>query len=142
MSYDLMVFAPEAAPHSNSKEFLTWYQAQAKWGEGHSYDDPAVSTPNLRAWFAEIIQTFPPMNGPFAVDEDEVAEEDEALVTDYSVGQQMIYAGFAWSQADQAYDETFELAEKHRLGFFDASSDQGEVWLPDAKGHLRLAYSK
>ena len=70
------------------------------------------------------------MNGPFAV------EEDEALITDYSV------ARFAGSQADQAYDETFELAEKHRLSFFDARSDQGEVWLPDAKGHLRLAYSK
>ena len=44
MSYDLMVFDPEAAP-VDRHAFMEWYEAQAEWSEDHSYDDPSVSTP-------------------------------------------------------------------------------------------------
>jgi len=65
MSYDLMVFAPEVAPKGEAA-FLEWFRLQTRWGEGHSYHDPEVSTPNLRAWFTEMIQQYPSMNGPLA----------------------------------------------------------------------------
>ncbi len=49
MSYDLMVFNKEAAPKTRSK-FLSWYDQQTEWAEGHGYDDPAHTSPELRNW--------------------------------------------------------------------------------------------
>jgi hypothetical protein len=137
MSYDLMVFEPEAAPKDHV-EFMTWYFTQTKWGEGHSYGDPAVCSKRLRAWFEDMIRTFPPLNGVFAEEE---LPADEASASDYSVGKEMIYIAFAWSKADLAYKTTFELAAKHGLGFFNVSSGEQEVWLPGA-GALVLAHRK
>jgi hypothetical protein len=137
MSYDLLVFAADRAPKER-EEFISWWHEQAQWAEDHEYDDPKVSTPELRAWFMEMIQTYPAMNGPFAVDE---LPEDDAVVTDYSVGKEVIYAAFAWSKAEVAYEAVFALAGKHGVGFFNASSEQGEVWLPNGRGGLELVHS-
>jgi hypothetical protein len=117
---------------------MGWYEKQTKWDEGHSYDDPAVSADQLRAWFMEIIKAFPPLNGPLSQQD---LPEDEASATDYSVGKSVIYCSFAWSEAEQAYDTVFELAQKHCVGFFDVSSGNEEVWLPSSN-KLKLAHSK
>lgn len=132
-----MVFETKAAP-SEHAQFMSWYEQQTKWAEGHGYDDPAVSTVSLRAWFLDIIQSFPPLNGPLSKDD---LPEDEATATDYSVGESVIYCAFAWSKAEVAYDTVFDLAQKHGVGFFDVSSGNEEVWLP-SKGRLTLAHSK
>jgi hypothetical protein len=29
-----------------------------------------------------------------------------------------------------------ELAAKHRVGFFDVSSNEGDIWLPSSNGKL------
>ncbi|MEH6461766.1 hypothetical protein [Chitinimonas sp. JJ19] len=137
MSYDLMVFASEAAP-KDREAFLAWYDEQSEWEEAHSYDNPEVSTPALRAWFLEMIQAYPAMNGPFSSTDQ---QEDEVSVTDYSVGCSVIYSAFQWPQAEQAYVAMFSLAGKHGVGFFNVSSDKAEVWLPDGKGGLSLAHS-
>ena len=81
------------------------YRIQTRWGEGYSYHDPEVSTPNLRAWFTEMIQKYPSMNGPLAP---QPLSEGDPRLTDYSVG------------------------------FFNVSSDKGEVWRPNGKGGLEL----
>jgi len=137
MSYDLAVFEPEAAP-KNRAEFLAWFERQTKWDEPHGYDDPAVSTSTLRSWFMDIIKEFPPMNGPYAGND--LVDIDDSHLTDYSVGTSLIYAAFAWSLAELAYTTMFRLAEKHRIGFFNVSSDTGEVCLPDAAGKLVVAH--
>jgi hypothetical protein len=67
------------------------------------------------------------MNGPF-VPVGEPIYDDE--VTDYSIGKSVVYAAFAWSVADKARASVFELAKKHGVGFFDASSDDGFTWRP------------
>jgi hypothetical protein len=51
-------------------------------------------------------------------------------VTDYSIGRSVIYAAFAWSQAGAAFETMSRLADKHRVGFYDVSSDQGEIRFP------------
>lgn len=122
-----MVFDAAAAP-AGRDAFMAWYEEQTAWSEDHGYDDPAVSTPALRAWFMEVIAQFPPMNGPHAPDD---LPDDEALATDYSVGASVIYAGFAWSKAEPARAAVFALAAKHGLGFFDASASDAGIWLPN-----------
>jgi hypothetical protein len=136
MSYDLLVFAADRTPKER-EDFLEWWDETSEWSEDHGYDDPKVSTPELRAWFMEMIETFPAMNGPFSSEE---LPEDESSATDYSVGIDAIYAAFSWSKAEEAYEHMFKLAAKHRLGFFDASSETAAVWLPDGKGGLALAH--
>jgi hypothetical protein len=137
MSYDLMVFETGAAPKEH-RWFIEWYFRQTKWIEGHSYNDPGVTSARLQAWFSDMILLFPPFNGPFAKEE---LPEDEGTASDYSIGRQFIYVGFAWSKAEAAYQAVVGLAAKHQLGFFDVSSPEEEVWLPE-KASIALAHKK
>lgn len=131
MSYDLMVFAPEAAP-SKRAAFLDWYDEQTEWDEDQAYDNPAIATPALQAFYAELAAEFPP-----APDD---SEEDAG--TEYTIGSSLMYMSFLdWDKIDRAHEAVFSLAGKHGLGFFDVSSDLAEAWLPDKKGGLRIAHS-
>jgi len=129
-----MVFEPDAVPVRHD-EFLDWYALQTKWTEDHGYDDPAITTEHLRAWFQDMIQIFPPMNGS-----DQLAK-DENSSTDYAIGTSFVYASFAWSKSEAAYMTVARLAEKHSLGLFNASSTGEEVWLPE-DGRIALAHDK
>lgn len=126
MSYYLMVFEPEAAPKSHAA-FLEWFQRQTKWNEGHSYNDPAVTSARLRAWFDDMRLHFPPLNGPFSTEE---LPEDEGTAADYSIGKQIIYVAFAWSKATEAAQMTMDTAVRHGVGVFDVISNNEEVYLP------------
>ena len=131
MSYDLMVFEKTKAP-GTKKEFMDWYEKQTEWGEDHDYQTIGVSSPALQSWFMEMKETFPPMNGEFAPD-DEAIENDEDLesrLTDYSISYDSVYAAFSWSLAEEAYETMRRLAQKPGVGFFDASGD-GDIILPD-----------
>jgi hypothetical protein len=124
MSYDLMVFEPSKAPKER-EAFMSWYTEQTKWSEDHSYQDHEVTSPLLQVWFKEIVQFFPPMNGPLASD-----DVDDPKVTDHCIGHDVIYSAFAWSVAEEAYPKFRELAIKHSVGFFDVSADNGEILFP------------
>ena len=137
MSYDLMVFEPEAVP-AEHEEFLEWYSRQTKWTEDHGYDDPANTSVHLRAWFQDMVQMFPSMNKPLSLDE---PRPDESSSTDYAIGKDFIYASFAWSKSEAAYMTVARLAEKHRLGLFNVSSTGEEVWVP-GDGQMVLAHDK
>jgi predicted DNA-binding WGR domain protein len=127
LSFDLLVFDPQAAPRSR-KDFMAWYSKQTEWTEAHGYSDPRVCTPALRSWFFEMSRQFPPMSGPVADD------IDDSLLTDYSIGRSLIYAAFAWSQADKARKQAFQLAKRHRVGFFEVSARKGRIWTPVQRG--------
>jgi hypothetical protein len=136
VSYDLMVFDVQAAPRDRPG-FLAWWGWQSRWCEGHGYDDPAVTAPALRAWFLEMIQHYPPMNGPLAPQED---PDDDTLLTDYAVGRSVIYGAFAWSQAQAAREKALSLAGRHGVGVFEAASNAAPTWWPDGAGGLTLAH--
>ena len=127
MSYDLMVFEITKAPKTK-KEFMDWYDRQTEWAEEHDYETVGVTSPS----FMEMKDTFPPMNGKFAPEEEAIANDEdlESRLTDYSIGYNVIYAAFSWSVADEAYEKVRTLAQKHGVGFFDASGD-GDIILPD-----------
>jgi hypothetical protein len=134
MSYDLMVFAPGAAP-AKRPAFLDWYDAQTAWDENHDYNDPAVAAPALQAFYADLAAEFPPAPA-------DVPEPQQESGTDYTIGRALIYMSFLdWDRIDAAWEAVHRLAAKHELGFFDVSSDLAEVWLPDRKGGLRIAHS-
>ncbi len=132
MSYDLMVFEKTKAPAAK-KEFMAWYEKQVEWGEEHDYETIGVSSPALQNWFMEMKETFPPMNGEYAPAPELLDEEEglESYMTDYSIGREVIYAAFSWSVAEEAYELMRSLAQKHKVGFFDVSSDDGDIILPD-----------
>lgn len=129
MSYDIMVFDPAAAPPKRPA-FLDWYDAQTEWGDAHDYDDPAICSAALGAFYADIVQIFPP-----------IQDDNEDEGTDYTIAAQLIYMSFQWDAVDQAHETILLLAGKHKLGVFDPSSDLAEVWLPDRKGGLFLAHA-
>lgn len=120
-----MVFRKESAPKTRA-DFIKWYEDQTEWTEKHSYDDPVNTSPELRNWFMEMTQAFPAMSGPFANEDD-----DNPNVSDYNIGKDAIYVAFAWSLAEQAYNQMLALAEKHGVGFFDVSSANGDILFPD-----------
>lgn len=121
-----MIFNPNSAPRKR-EEFMDWYDNQTKWKEDHSYDDPKVTSEEIRNWFLEMIKTFPAMNGPYAYD-----DIDNPKMTDYSIGKDIIYAAFAWSEAENAYPKMLELAEKYKVGFFDVSASDGNILFPNS----------
>jgi len=129
-----MVFEPEAAP-LDQEEFLDWYEQVTSWTEGHDYNDPRYTTPALQGWYREMIETFPPLNGPDAVAVDD-PRFDEAYLTDYSCASNAIYLSFAWSVQEEAYRQVLMCAAKHKVGFFDVSaSSNGAVWRPTLDGY-------
>ncbi len=72
-------------------------------------------------------------NGEYAPAPERFNEDEdlESHTVDYSIGKDVIYAAFAWSTAEEAYDLTQKLAKKHDVGFFDVSGDDGDIILPD-----------
>ena len=131
MSYDLMVFEKAKAP-ATKKEFMAWYEKQTEWGEDHDYETISVTSPALQNWFMEMKETFPPMNGEYAPDSELLAEDEnlESHLVDYCIGRDVIYAAFAWSVAEEAYELMRRLAQKHNIGFYGVSEDD-EIILPD-----------
>jgi hypothetical protein len=130
MSYDILVFDPAHAPKER-EAFLQWWDAQAEWSEPHRYNDPAFTTPSLRAWFMDMIERFPALNGPYAGSRDQRR-------ADYCIGYHVIYVAIS-SDKQATHERAHELAGKHRLGFFEASSSDGEIWLPGDGDELVLA---
>ncbi len=129
-----MVFDQQAPP-PDRKGFMAWYAQQTRWEEDHGYEDPEVTTPELRAWFLEMVRLYPAMNGPFAS-----GDVDHPKVSDYCIGKRLVYVGFAWSQAKEAYETVLSRARKHKVGFFDVSADDGAVWVPGPAGTYKCIH--
>ncbi|MGG7104121.1 hypothetical protein [Rhodococcus sp. 24CO] len=114
MSYDILAFEPSA---TSDEDFASWYENQVEWSEDHGYDDPSVTTSRLRAFYEDLVVGYRAMNGPGAPTDEELdADGDlESRLTDYSIGTTLVYAAFAWSQAEEAQRVFCELAAKHEV---------------------------
>lgn len=123
MSYDILAFDPSAAP-SADEAVLDWYRQQAEWLEQHSYDDPSLTTPKLRAFYRDLIKVFPPMSGPDARADDCDAD------TDYAIGQDILYVSFRWAKADPARDTFIRLAVVHGVGVCEVSESLAAIHRP------------
>lgn len=133
MSFDLVAFDPHSAPRTK-KAFLDWDQrCQDENQHLTPSDDPGSLTPALQAWFTEMIQSFPPLNGPLS----DIKNVDNPTTTDYALDRTRVHACFRWSQAEAAYIHAMTLAEKHRVGMYNISSNEFDAWFPDASGNLQ-----
>src|SRR5262249_9755565 len=56
----------------------------------------------------------------------------------YCIGYHVIYVAISFDK-QATHERAHELAGKHRLGFFEASSYDGEIWLPGDGDELVLA---
>lgn len=125
MSYDLFVFDADAAPRSRD-EFIVWYSEQMESAD--VVDRLSAATANLLKWYQDIGSEFPDMNGPSFSDND----IDNPKVAGYSFCSASIYVDFRWSVAETAYEAVRRLAQKHCVGFYDVSGDEGngEIMFP------------
>lgn len=127
-----MVFDPADAPRDRV-HFKEWYVRTTQWSEGHDYNDPNATTPQLRAWYEDIRKSFRNMNGPGSPTDAELMTPGvEDRLADYTFGHHAIYATFPWSEAENVYLVFRDLAVKHGVGFYDVSGDEGdgEIYFP------------
>ena len=137
MSYDLAVFDPRPELRDRAT-FEDWYDERTEWEDELDYNDPANTTPSLQGWFHEMRQVFAPLNGPFApADAGEGATDKLA---DYTIGPDIIYVAFSWSSTEEAYELCLRLADKHGVGFLDASGPEGAAWFPSPVGPLEVVH--
>jgi hypothetical protein len=122
MSYDILAFTPNVVTDEN---FLAWWGKQATWSEHHPYDDPTATTPALEAFYEELAQLFPPMNGTDAPTNVELENDPdlESRLADYSIGSDLVYASFAWTAAETAKRVFIAAATKHRVAVALVSED-------------------
>ena len=128
MSYDILIFEPAAV---SDEEFPQWWEQVSQWEEPRDYDTTDGSTPAIRSFFRELIRTFPPINGPYALTDEEVdAREAEGLpIGDYVIGADFIYAGVGWSDANVFAKTVGQLAWTQRLAVAYLSED-GSIFRP------------
>ena len=133
MSYDIFLFDPSEAPRGRAA-FLDWFGEVTQWSEGHSYNDSSVTTPALKAWYDEMRQEWPAMNGPdspLADEPDDSPLYESDRITDYSIGKTAIYCCFRWSAAQKAREAIVKTTKAHKVGFFLCSETDGMIVFPD-----------
>ncbi len=137
MSYDLAVFEPTAELRDRST-FMRWYASRTTWRNGLDYSNASNATPALQSWYQEMTGVFPPLDSAAQMSSQRADESDRTA--EYVIGIDIIYVAFRWNKAGLAYETTRRLAEKHTVGFFNASGDRGEVWFPSGNGRLELIH--
>ena len=130
MSYDILIFESGAV---TDEDFPQWWDRVSRWEEPHRYDSIERATPAIRAFYRDLIRTFPPFNGSDALSDDEVdARLAQGLpVADYTIGGDFIYIGVSWSAADALVATASELAWTHRLAVAHVSDDGAIVRPPE-----------
>jgi len=73
----------------------------------------------------------------FPLSADRASSRDQRTAS-YSIGYHLIYVAISFDK-QATHERAHELAGKHRLGLFEASSPDGEIWLPGVGDELVLA---
>ena len=114
MSYDILIFEPDAV---TDEDFPQWWEQVSRWEEPRDYDTTEGSTPAIRAFYRDLIRAFPPFNGPDALSDAELEEREEQglPVADYTIGEDYIYIGVGWSDANALVKIVGQMAWTQRL---------------------------
>lgn len=123
MSYDLLIFEPDS---TTDEDFPRWWeQVVAQWDEPGDFSTIDGSTSAIRAFYRDLIRSFPPFNGPDALSEEELEEREEQglPVADYTIGADYIYVGVGWSDANALVKIVGQMAWTQRLAVAYVSED-------------------
>ena len=126
MSYDIMII--DRHPRfKDSKEFLEWYDDVIEWKEDLDYNDCEHATPHLKEWFMKMKDIVKPMNGKYALSDEEI---NRCLDADYAIAREGIMMAMGYSEADKICEIAFKLAKEYGLSYFDISGSN-ELYNPD-----------
>ena len=122
MSYDILIFEPDAV---TDEDFPQWWEQVSRWEEPRDYDTTEGSTPAIRAFYRDLIRAFPPFNGPDALSDAELEEREEQglPVADDTIGEDYIYIGVGWSDANALVKIVGQMAWTQRLAVAYVSED-------------------
>ena len=129
MSYDILIFEPDVVTDEDFPQW--WEQVVSQWDDPRDFSTIDGSTPAIRSFYRDIIRTFPPINGPDALTEEELEErEAEGLpVADYTIGADYIYVSVGWSDADTLVKIAGQMAWTQRLAVAYVS-EGGTIFRP------------
>ena len=130
MSYDILIFEPDAV---TDEDFPLWWDRVSQWEEPRHYGSIERATLAIRSFYRDLVRAFPPFNGPDALSDDEVdARLAQGLpVADYTIGEDLVYAGVSWPAANALVTTVSELAWTHRLAVAYVSDDDVIVRPPE-----------
>ena len=126
-----MVFTRDAVPEDiSTDELLAWCRNPEHPDEWDA-TSPEGTSPELVAFYDELRADFPPVNGPDAPSEDELAEVPglEDRLADYEIGVNHIYLAFPWGKAEKVAQTIPAVAERLGLGLYDPQGPN--VFFPD-----------
>ena len=135
IDFYVLAFDIGVAPN-NRKEFLEWKEQQMEWKEEHDYNNINISSNNLKNWYMDIINKFPPIIEDLEnYDEEFEKNENNEYLTEYSIGKNIIYSIFNWRKAEEAFELIKILSEKHKIGFLiiEAYLEINEIYFPNGK---------
>lgn len=120
MSADLMVFDKSKAP-TEPLEFLKWFYKKSEWDSDRDYFDTKGTSKLLTDFFMELVKEYPAMNGEYAPTEEELENDPEleSKLIDYTIDDDLIYMGIAYSVSEDAFERIEALAYKYGLGYYD-----------------------
>lgn len=156
MGMNVLFFERSQAPE-RADAFWQWHAKVTAWDEPVDYNDPMTTTAALRDFYYDLIQTYPPMSGPCALSDEELAAKglSDEHTSDYTIAPTVLYADFPYAIIDDkdydVYETIFELAEDHGITamtydhpciFFPGTSvielTEGREWyLPDEEVEAR-----
>lgn len=112
MTYDVLVFAPEAAPASRRK-FLRWYGLEGN--EENAASGLSSMDLRLQSWYVKMVKFFPPRRGPLAAPS---SFKGEGFLSNYVLRRNSIYTSFDSSKMEEAVSRCMTLAQECGLGIY------------------------
>ena len=128
MSFDILIFDPTVVDHKDPATFIEWFDDLTEWEGQHDYNSPEILADKMRLFFDGIRVEYPPMNGPYAVDDDHI---DDSNVADYTLTPNAVYVALSWSVSEIATKDILKHAQEERLAIFITD---GTLFVPNADG--------
>jgi hypothetical protein len=132
LAYDLYAFDLFAAPRDRH-DFLDWVSRTFRDADGGPGVDASRTTPALRAWHAEMAQGFPGARDPHS-------DDGGARSATYRFTQNVVQASFSWDSSGPVIYRARRAAQAHGVGLFEASAEDGAVWMISRRGRWEIAH--
>lgn len=135
MSFDLYAFDLFAAPRDRY-DFLDWISRNFRTLDSAGGDVTRL-TPALRGWHHDMTQSFPGASDPNHFDPDSPNASRNAT---YRFAHNIVQASFEWENSGAALYRAKRNAQTHGVGFFEASSHDGAVWMISSRGRWEVVH--